>query len=65
MVALPSPPLHLARDAWSMVIRLRQATNEYIPPAQKVYKNGVPEAARHAGCQVREGREGGVHVVPF
>ena len=28
----PRAPLRLARNAWSMVIRLRQTTNEYAPP---------------------------------
>ena len=29
--------LRLARDAWSMVIRLRQATNEYAPLKRFLY----------------------------
>ena len=30
----------LARDAWSMVIRLRQATIEYSPPLEVVSRKG-------------------------
>ena len=36
--------LRLARDAWSMVIRLRQATIEYAPSPS--LKHGVREVAR-------------------
>lgn len=32
------PPVRLVRDAWSMAMRLRKATNEYAPPLKSQKK---------------------------
>ncbi|CAM9127637.1 unnamed protein product, partial [Sphacelaria rigidula] len=53
VLSIPHERLRLERDAWSMVTRLRQATNEYAPPHERLRTRSIvprPHAQSASRC---------------